>query len=195
MLALTGIDIEAYNSGLSGVSLDGKRYFYRNTPAAPTDLYRFADKSEATFSLRVNGQKAAAAVVKGYVRIRRKWQRGDAIELDLPMAVRRVKAHDRVKAGAGRVALRRGPIVYCLEAEDNGGKVIDLSLPSEARITAEHRAWLLGGVTVLRGTAMRNGKPAAFTAVPYYAWDNRNAGEMTVWIPEDKHNIMTTQEL
>jgi hypothetical protein len=150
----------------------------------PTDLYRFADKATTPYSVRVNGKKAAAPVEKGYVRISRRWKHGDVIDLNLPMPVRRVKAHRLVKADAGRVALQRGPVVYCLEAADNNGKVLALSLPSDARITSEHRADLLGGVTVLTGTALRSGKPVAFTAIPYFAWDNRAAGEMTVWIPE-----------
>ena len=150
----------------------------------PTDLYRFESKTTTPFSVQVNGEKVAASLEKGYIRLSRKWKSDDVIDLNLPMPVRRVKAHDRVKAAAGRIALQRGPVVYCLEAQDNGGTVLDLSIPSDSEITAEHRADLLGGVTVLKGKALRNGSPVTFTAIPYFAWDNRKAGEMTIWIPE-----------
>jgi DUF1680 family protein len=96
-----------------------------------------------------------------------------------------VHAHPKVKADVGRVALMRGPMVYCLEAVDNGGAVHDLILPPDSRITTEYRADLLGGVVVLRGKTVRlDGRSVNFTAIPYYAWDNREAGEMLIWIAE-----------
>ena len=97
---------------------------------------------------------------------------------------------EKVKANAGRVALMRGPIVYCLEGADNDGKVLNLALPRETKFTTEHRADLLGGVTIFKGEAFSRGEgtsiddPVEITAIPYYAWNHRGAGEMIVWIPE-----------
>jgi len=157
--------------------------------------------------VRLNGEPIRVPPTpKGYVPLRRTWGKRDAIDLDLPMPVLRVKSHPRVAANARRVALQRGPIVYCIEATDHGGRVRDLALPRAAALKAEHRGELLGGVTVITGTAARrlaaetdawSGRlyrpiadgltceSAPFLAVPFCAWDNRRPGAMRVWIPED----------
>jgi DUF1680 family protein len=113
-------------------------------------------------------------------------QAGDVVELDLPMPVHRVYAHEKVQDDQGKVALARGPIVYCLEAVDQPGvDLFRLVLPPETDLRAEHRAGLLGGVTVLQGNALADGqRPVTLTAVPYYAWANREKGAMTVWVDE-----------
>jgi hypothetical protein len=159
----------------------------------PSDLYRYAEAGVAPFSLTVNGQPVKPEIVKGFAVLQRTWKAGDAIELDLPMPVRRVLAHDKVEADAGRVALERGPVVYCAEAVDNGGRVFNLVLPDDARLEARHRPELLGGVTVVTGRALAlhatdDGRSVAtreqdFLAVPYYAWAHRGEGEMAVWLP------------
>jgi len=133
--------------------------------------------------LSVNGQPVEPLnVVRGYAEVRRLWDAGDVIELDLPMEIRRIEAHPRVKADVGRVAIQRGPIVYCFEAVDNGGRVRDIVLPHDPTFTAEHRPDLLGGVTVIHAVA-RDGRK--IVGVPYHAWDHRQAGEMAVWVQQD----------
>lgn len=153
--------------------------------------------------LRVNGKAMAKLEkVRGYARILRMWQRGDVVELLLPMPVQRLKAHPKIEADIGRVALQRGPLVYCLEAVDNGGHVRNLVIPPDALLTAQHRANLLGGVTVIQGPAQSVHRVtwpeqlylssasvpgvtnARFTAIPYFANANRQLGEMEVWIAE-----------
>ena len=156
--------------------------------ALPGDLYRFADNLTEPVTLKVNGQPVALDVDRGYVKLSRAWKRGDVIELSLPMPVRRIVANDRVEADRNRVALQRGPLVYCAEWPDSPDHhVRNLLLPDDARLTAEFRPDLLNGVVVIKGTAMAasesgNRKPQAFTAIPYYAWANRGPGEMIVWI-------------
>lgn len=149
---------------------------------------------------KLNGQAIDATPGEnGYVRINRQWRRDDTVLLDLPMPIMRIAANPKVAADVGRVALQRGPIVYCLEAVDNGGSVRDIALPREAKLEAGFEPELLGGVTVLRGKALRR-KPVEWSdllyqslpsdeeisivAVPYYAWNNREPGEMVVWLPE-----------
>jgi hypothetical protein len=154
-----------------------------------TDLYRFADagpKARTSAKIAINGKPVGPlAITNGYARIRRAWKKGDVLEMDLPMPVRRVRAHPAVEADRGRVALMRGPILYCLEGADNPFDVSTLSLPERSTVVAEQRHVLLGGVTVLRGWGTsQGGIPAAFQAVPYYAWANRGPGAMAVWIPE-----------
>lgn len=119
---------------------------------------------------------------KGYAIIHRTWQGGETIELDLPMPVERMEAHPLVKADAGRVAVQRGPIVYCFEAVDNGGKAKDIVLAREPKFTTELKRELLGGVTVIRGL---DSSGRTVTAIPYYAWDHRQPGEMIVWVRQD----------
>ena len=152
----------------------------------PSDLYRFGDTNVPPVVLKINGQTAdASPKTDGYLHLKRTWKPGDVVELDLPMPVRRVYAHEKVKADTGKTALMRGPIVYCLEAVDN--PEADLSrivLPPKADLQAEHREKLLGGVTVIQGQALVEGKSVKMTAVPYYAWANRDRGAMEVWVNE-----------
>ena len=168
---------------------------WANGVPLPGGLYSYLDDHLERAALTVNGEPFAANPHNGYARIKRVWQGGDVIELDLPMPVRRVIAHSKLKANAGRVALVRGPLVYCVEAVDHDGRVHDLVLPDEARLITESRPDLLGGITVIRaaGSAARRTtketpggaatEPADLVAIPYYAWNHRGAGEMTVWLP------------
>jgi DUF1680 family protein len=150
------------------------------------------DVGKVAPTIRVNGEAVAnPEMVKGYARLSRKWQAGDTIELHLPMPVRRVRAHPSVSANAGRVALQRGPIVYCFESADNPDGVDRRYLPADAAMTAEFRKDLLGGVTVIKTKARATPADGAketdveMTAIPYYAWDHREAGPMAVWMAED----------
>lgn len=119
---------------------------------------------------------------KGYARLSRTWQAGDVVQLTLPMPIQRIEAHPRVQADLGRVAVQRGPVVYCFEAVDNDGPVKNIVLPQDPKFTAEDRPDLLGGVTVITGVA-KDGR--IIMAVPYYAWDHRTAGEMIVWVEQE----------
>jgi uncharacterized protein len=138
---------------------------------------------------------------KGYLEIRRAWGAGDRVELTLPMAVQRIYAHPAVRVDVGKVTLRRGPLTYCLEQADNPDAPVGrLLLGRDREITAEARSNMLGGITVLTaaGEALSDAdwggalyrpappvsEPAMLTAVPYYAWNNREPGQMTVWINE-----------
>ncbi len=153
----------------------------------PSDLYRFAEANVPPAGLKVNGQPVEPTLKDdGYVYLQRRWQAGDVVELDLPMPIHRVYAHEKVEADRGKAALMRGPIVYCLESTDHGeADVRKITLPRDTKLSAHHRADLLGGVTILQGKALADGQhPIALTAVPYYAWQNREPGMMTVWINE-----------
>lgn len=156
-------------------------------------------------SLTVNGAPAAQPAAPGnYVEIRRAWQPGDVVRLHLPMPPRRMACHPHVLENAGRVALLRGPLLYCVEGADHPGMDLrDLVLPA-AGLTVKHRADLLGGVTTLTINSRRRsptagwsnrlyrpaeavgrrpyGKQVEITAIPYYAWANREAGPMQVWM-------------
>jgi uncharacterized protein len=163
----------------------------RNQPV-PSDLYRFVDSATTPVTIKVNRRPIAIRLDKGYAIIDRVWKPGDIIEVNLPMPIRRVVANDQVSADRGRVALERGPILYALEAADNG-KVRNLVLGRDEKLTAEYKPEMLKGVEVIegravamsydaQGTVLKNQQP--FTAIPYYAWANRGRGQMIVWIPE-----------
>jgi len=140
-------------------------------------LYTTTPPCEGISSLAVNGAPVPMVVDQGYAVIKRTWKAGDRIDLELPMRVQRVKADPRVVADAGRVALRYGPLIYCIESVDQD---INLALPASSPLTARWQPELLGGVMAIHGT-FASGQP--MTAVPYYARNNRG-GRSIVWIPE-----------
>jgi uncharacterized protein len=153
----------------------------------PSQLYKYVDAAAVPYQVRVNGEPVSTTLDLGYVRIARSWSRGDVIAVNLPMPVRRVVADERVEDDRGKAAIERGPIVYAVEAVDNDGSVMDLVVPDGTRFEAEHVPALLGGVTVLRGAASdRSGRPRKVTAIPYYAWAHRGAGEMEVWLARSR---------
>ena len=164
--------------------------------ATPGGLYRFADTAPEKPTLKVNGKAVAVVLDKGYARMTRNWKKGDVIELNLPMPVRRVVTDEAVKDDVGKIALVRGPLVYCAEWPDNGGHALDLAVPDDAGFRSEWRPEMLGGVMVIRGKAVTRagatgGSSASQAAegtrslvlIPYYAWAHRGSGEMVVWLP------------
>ena len=159
--------------------------------AVPSNLYEFHKAYDEQAVLKVNGKHAKLYLEKGFVRIERKWKKGDAIVLNLPMPVRRIIAHPKIKADRDKVALQRGPIVFCLEWPDNDGKVLNLVIPDDAKLESKYRPNLLSGVTVITGRAqvakrtldgdVVSAGEKQFVAIPYYAWAHRDRGQMTVW--------------
>ena len=135
----------------------------------------------------------------GYFELARIWQPGDTVEVNFNMSAQRIVTNPQVKSNLGKVALCRGPMIYCLEAIDNEGSTRDIALPRTNQLEASFESDLLGGVTVLRGAANRRGstewenqlyqtteadRDIQIMAIPYFAWDSRQAGQMTVWLPE-----------
>jgi uncharacterized protein len=157
----------------------------------PSDLYSFVTEMPNQVIVKVNDKPVPFDLNKGYLRIERLWQRGDMIELRIPMPIRRVVSHADVTTNEGTVALQRGPIVFCLEGEDNAGQVFDLVIPDDAALAGQFEPELFGGVVTLFGeaqTAKRTldgrilpDSPRAFKAIPYYAWAHRGRTPMTVW--------------
>jgi DUF1680 family protein len=155
-------------------------------------------------SARLNGEPVDATPdAGGYLRIARTWQRGDAVELELPMPPRLTEAHPWIESTRGCAAIERGPLVYCLEQADQQAPVYDLEIDRSAPLRASWRPDLLDGVSVVRGSGFRIDRsawagvlyrplrgeaaspkqPVELTAVPVYAWANRGPGAMKVWLP------------
>ena len=147
----------------------------------PSDLYRYLETATVPVTLKVNGMSIPLEMDKGYARVRRSWRAGDRIEMNLPMPVRRVIANETVAADRGKIALERGPIVYCAEGADNGGRARNIVITDDAALGSKFHPDLLGGVTVIRGRVFASGTETAFLAIPYSVWAHRGAGEMTVW--------------
>lgn len=151
--------------------------------------------------IRLNGRDVGVEVSPGdYARIHRRWKPGDVVTLTMPMAIKLLEGHPRIEEIRNQVAIKRGPVVYCIESPDlpDGTRILDVYLPEDAELVAHHRPNFLGGLTtissnVLLRTDKGNGmyrtlsKPAwesaKTTFVPYYAWSNRGPSEMTVWMP------------
>ena len=210
--------VHLYVQGRGELDLGGRKVMIEQKTGYPwkekvTIAVRPQKAAEFTLALRIPGWcrapraklcgrslRLAPLVTKGYARIRRRWNPGDTIELTLPMPAERVEANPAVDADAGRVALQRGPLIYCLEEVDNGANLNDLVLPREAKLSARFDRNRLGGVVVIRGRARRMDRASwkralyrfagsgrrsvTLEAVPYCVWDNRAPGEMLAWIRE-----------
>ena len=156
-------------------------------------------------SIAVNGESVERVVAGEYARLARAWVPGDRVALDLGMRVTLLACNPRVAENRGSVAIRRGPLVYCLEGVDNDGvDVLDVAIGHDAGLRPEPRPDLLGGVTVLEGLGVVPARPWAdglyrpldsgggaspvewheipITAIPYYAWANRGLSPMAVWL-------------
>jgi DUF1680 family protein len=149
--------------------------------------------------VRVNGEAVAKPEREnGYLVLRRTWRTGDTVDLRLPMPVQRVVANPQVKEDAGRVAVQRGPLVYCMEQCDQKAPVSSISLPASSELKPVRQPDLPNGVLALTGTGVMapetdwshalyrpvpQPRRVPVTLIPYYAWDNRAPGAMEVWIP------------
>lgn len=150
--------------------------------------------------LKVNGERQDFLVKNGYAKIKRGWSDGDTVEWLLSVEPKLIAAHPYIRAGAGKVAIQRGPFVYCIEEADNGAPLTSIVLATEPQFTAYADPDLLGGCVVVEGDGRvtddsdtwLDGKPyrpyikqekaMRFKAIPYYLWGNRQAGEMSVWL-------------
>lgn len=166
--------------------------------AVPSNLYKFKDIKGEKVTIKVNGETLAVQVQNGYAQIKRQWKANDTIELDMPMPVRRVIANENVKYDVDKIALQRGPVIYCLEWPDvSKERVLNLVLPDSVTLSSDYKPQLIKagsedfGMGVITGKAAglvyKNGEVNNYieeiTAIPYYAWSHRGSGEMMVWIP------------
>lgn len=158
----------------------------------PSDLYTYADNRKPTYCVRVNGQEVQGELADGYLDIDRKWKKGDVVEVHFDMLPRVVKANDKVEADKGRVAVERGPIVYCAEWPDNSFDVNTVLLNRNPQFKVVEKPDMLYGINQLVTEAQslsynEAGKLATkdvqLTLIPYYAWNHRGEGKMDVWLP------------
>jgi len=167
--------------------------------AIPSDLYTYTTRSTAEVTIKINGQPVTYSLEKGYAVLNRTWKKNDKVEVMLPMEIRRVSAGNKLKDDIGKVALQRGPLMYCAEWTDNNGRAANIVLPSTISFTSTFTAGLLNGITVIKSNvpavwvdaAANSVKTVeqAFTAIPYFAWANRGKGEMVLWFPENIKDV------
>lgn len=160
-----------------------------------SDLYSFEKNSEEKCIAIVNGKPATGKIEKGYLCLKENWCAGDTLTIDIPMPVRKIKMNEKVYNSCNKVALQRGPIVYCVEQADNKDSYLfNFIIDDKAPIEEKFETNLLNGVVSLtvKGQELikKNNKeqliPKVLKAIPYYTWDNRGANKMLVWIPENK---------
>ena len=172
-----------------------------NTPA-PGKLYRYTDTDNTKPEILLNGKPVAYQTEKGYAVIDRTWQKGDVVELKLPMTVRQVAARPDVRADQDRVALQRGPMVYCVEGVDNEGRAWNILVPDKATYTTKPHRVLDEPVVAIQANVSVVGasadglsvqlSPKTITAIPYYAWANRGKSPMQVWLPSRIKEVKIT---
>jgi len=163
--------------------------------AIPGDLYKFTDNNNDGFKISLNGEAIYPEVINGYAVIKRKWAPGDRIELDLPMPVRTVIADERIKDDIGKMAVQRGPVIYCAEWPDNNtGNILNLIVEKDSELTIEYVPALLGGTQIIKTTGIQTrrmlgdepfllAEAEPVTLIPYALWNNRGPGQMMVWLP------------
>lgn len=160
-----------------------------------TDLYEYVDGAKPEVKLTVNGKNESYKIVGGYAVFNRKWNAGDKVSMHMDMPVRRTKAHPEVKYDEGLLSMERGPILFALEAIDQGRDyVFDIIIPRNTDVKSSYDKNLLNGVVVLEGSATALQKdatsgevkevPHTFKAIPYSTWNNRGKGQLVVWTPE-----------
>ena len=158
----------------------------------PSDLYRYADGKQLHYTVEVNGEPVESELQAGYFTLERKWKKGDRVEVHFDMEPRVVEANEQVEADRGRVAIERGPLVYCAEWPDNDFDLRKMLLNRKPRFETVERPDLLYGLTEIKTDAQildydTDGrltvKDVKLSLIPYYAWAHRGAGNMKVWLP------------
>jgi DUF1680 family protein len=167
--------------------------------AVPGELYDFTEKSTTSVELYLNGKKLDLAIDKGYFTVNREWKKGDVLELRLPMDVKKITARKEVASDEGRIAIQRGPLVYCVEGADNNGRAWNIIADAAVAFRVEQGSVLDEKVMILKAelpviSVKDNGYTVAtekktITAIPYYTWCNRGSNEMQVWIPTAARKI------
>lgn len=184
------ITLSVNNPGSRNFKINIRIPGWASNQPVPSTLYRYTDGLNPSWQITVNGEKVAAQPEKGYITISRKWRKGDQIRIHFDMPTRTVEANPNVSADYGKVAVERGPIVYCAEQADNAFSLFRFIMPNSPAFKAEIKPDLINGITVITakgqvldtdGTSPVSVKDATLTLIPYYAWCHRDPNKMTVW--------------
>ena len=187
------IKIEISANGLNNFALRIRKPGWSDNTVVPGGLYHYAMVNKTEPSLLVNGKTITASLVNGYYVIERKWKKGDVVEYRLPMPIQRIQAQEVLKQDQQRIAIQRGPLVYCIEGADNDGKAWNIVFPNNATIVEKPMQVLTEKVIGLsaslpslqinaEGTQVQTVIKEVI-AIPYYTWCNRGSNQMQVWFP------------
>jgi uncharacterized protein len=160
---------------------------------APGDLYAFATNANTGFKVLVNGKAVPYREENGYFILDRTWKKGDQVQVSLPLEVKRITARPELKYNNDRVALQRGPLVYCVEGADNNGQAWNIVLPDQTTFKTKPYTVLQEPVVAIQtqapvvspnadGTGVHT-QQKEIIAIPYYTWANRGKNPMQVWLP------------
>jgi DUF1680 family protein len=169
--------------------------------AMPSDLYHFTKRVSSKINININGKITPYTLVNGYAVINRTWNVGDVITMQLPMDIQEVQANAQLVDDKGKIALQKGPLLYCAESADNACSISSIVLPQRIVFSSKFDSSVLEGVNTIQGTVLRQTDTlqptktihVPFTAIPYYAWANRGKGEMMLWFPQQKEVIIPTK--
>jgi len=182
----------------TGYPYEGEMRFTLSQGSYAMNL-RIPGYCKGKYALTLNGEPVRAEIRSGYARIEREWAQGDRLTLSLSLVPYRVYANPRVRADIGKVALMRGPLVFCLEQADNGAPLAGIALNARSELKKVDRPDKLGGIVEIHAQGTRpvpqpdatqyldepaKLEPTELIYIPYYAWANRGEGEMSVWIHE-----------
>ena len=160
----------------------------------PSDLYTYSDGKRLSYTVKVNGEPVQSELKDGYFCIDSRWKKGDKVAVHFDMEPRTVKANNKVEADRGRIAVERGPIVYCAEWPDNDFDVLSVFMNRTPEFEVVEKPDLLYGINQLKTDAQILGyddrgrltaTDVKLTLIPYYAWAHRGAGAMAVWLPQE----------
>lgn len=151
----------------------------------PGYLYSFVPGEKSNFSIEVNGKAAKFKMENGYAVLSQNWKKGDQITYTLPMPIRELQSRPEVSENIGRIAIQRGPLVYCIEGTDNAGTVSELTVSDTPNYQVEELQILDERVLAVRFSGNKAGEAKSVLAIPYYTWANRGPNEMRVWIPKE----------
>jgi DUF1680 family protein len=159
----------------------------------PSDLYMVATEKKSPVTISINNKPVTYRIKNGYAVLSRNWKKGDVVKMNLPMDVMKILSTQKIENNLGKVALQRGPLVYCAEWPDNNGQVSNIILPEDASFQSTFHKDLLNGVTTISAPALViethantntvTTEKGTLTAIPYYAWAHRGKGEMMIWLP------------
>ena len=173
---------------------------WANEKPVPSDLYSFINKSSGDIKIKVNNDDYSYTEEKGYAVISKEWKDGEEITIDIPMSVREIKTNNKVENDKGKIALQRGPVVYCLEGRDNNNDYLfNYMIKDSSKFQTEYEKDLLDGIVTIsfEGEKFISNKntitneDVKIKAIPYYAWNNRGKSNMLVWIPADEKYVIT----
>lgn len=188
------ISIRVNPSGSQNFQLNIRIPGWVQNKVLPSDLYTYVDRKNLNYTVKVNGVPQLALLRNGYFGINRRWKKGDVVEVHFDMEARTVKAHQAVEADRGKVAVERGPVVYCAEWPDNDFSVLSVLLNKKPVFELVPQPDMLYGINQLKTGAQILSytpegkievKDVKLTLIPYYAWAHRGSGEMAVWFPDE----------